>query len=254
MTMGLIENMNVSLPVIIPPTPSVRLNKKNIHHVEKAIFETYKISHDKQNQYQILGDATCWGLLHDATSHYVKEVNSIFIRAVSPDGHVTKIPYCMHKVPGSLTGEVLCEELMEQISLTKGVHNNAFEVVPKKIMNQNVEYSPEVMWKMCQLNLQHAAKNMDFEKLQLEQKKAQDLLKKYDYLNDICSLEHIDHPNNYDFEPNSLTVDDTGSPEEAIILPKPPHFRLATLKSLDASKIKLEVEADGTPTCITGDG
>ena len=85
MTMDLIANMtNVNLPVKIPPTLAVRLNEKNIHDVEKTLFETYIRSNDKFNPYQLLRDSTCFGLIHDATC----EVNTVFIRAVSSDGHI----------------------------------------------------------------------------------------------------------------------------------------------------------------------
>ena len=84
MTMDVIEKqLGVILPQKIPATPLVRINNKNIHNIEKAIFETYKISDNKNNPYQILRDAECWGLLHDATTQYVKEVNTIFVREIS---------------------------------------------------------------------------------------------------------------------------------------------------------------------------
>ena len=152
--------------------------KKNIHDVGKTLFETYERSNDKFNPYQILRDSTCFGLLHDATTQYVKEVNTVFIREVSSDGHVIKVPYCMHNVPGSLTGEVFCDELVEQISQIKTVHNNAFEIVPEKIRSRDFEYTPEVKWKICQIRLQNAATNMDFDKLQSEQMIVRDLLRK----------------------------------------------------------------------------
>ena len=76
---------------------------------------------------------------------------TVFIRAVISDGHVTKF---------------------------HTVHNNAFEIVLEKIRSRNFEYTPEVKWKICQIRLQNAATNMDFDKLQSEQMIAQDLLRK----------------------------------------------------------------------------
>ena len=105
-------------------------------------------------------------------------MNTVFIRAVSSDGHVTKVPYCMHKFPGDLTGEVLCVELVEQISQIITVHNNAFEIVPEKIRSRNFDYTPEVKWKIGQIRLLNAATSMDFYKLQSEQMLAIDLLRK----------------------------------------------------------------------------
>ena len=57
--------------------------------------------------------------MHDATSYLVKELNTVFIRAVSDDGEVLKVPFPMKSVPGSLTGEALCNELMTEIQRLK---------------------------------------------------------------------------------------------------------------------------------------
>ena len=48
-----------------------------------------------------------YSLIHDATSHWVKEINTIFIRAVFSSGENLQVPFSMKKVPGSFTGEAL---------------------------------------------------------------------------------------------------------------------------------------------------
>ena len=64
---------------------------------------------------------------HDATSHWVKEINTVFIRAVDGSGNIHKVPFEMEQVPGSLTGEVLCETIIKQLSKVnppEGKHND----------------------------------------------------------------------------------------------------------------------------------
>ena len=48
--------------------------------------------------------------MHDGTTVWIMPVNTVFLRVVDPltlDIH--KVPYSLKKVPGSFTGEVLCE-------------------------------------------------------------------------------------------------------------------------------------------------
>ena len=46
-----------------------------------------------------------FGLLHDATSHWVKELNTVMIRAVrESDCQIFKVPFSFKQVPGSFTG------------------------------------------------------------------------------------------------------------------------------------------------------
>ena len=39
----------------------------------------------------------------------------MFLRAVDDKGNIFKVPFDVKQVPGSLTGEVLCEEIINQI-------------------------------------------------------------------------------------------------------------------------------------------
>ena len=46
------------------------------------------------------------------------------MRVVNDDGTVYKVPFSMKDVPGSFTGEVLCSELIYEISSIKMVKNS----------------------------------------------------------------------------------------------------------------------------------
>lgn len=56
------------------------------------------------------------GLLHDATTYFVKQINTIFIRVVPGDCDVYKVPFSMKEFGGSFTGEALYSELLEEMS------------------------------------------------------------------------------------------------------------------------------------------
>ena len=47
------------------------------------------------------------------------------MRVVNDDGTVYKVPFSMKDVPGSFTGEVLCSELIYEISSIKMAKNSA---------------------------------------------------------------------------------------------------------------------------------
>ena len=49
----------------------------------------------------------------------------MFLRAVANEGSIFKVPFSMKQVPGSFTGEALCEELVKEISSIRPVKNNA---------------------------------------------------------------------------------------------------------------------------------
>ena len=70
-----------------------------------------------------------FGLLHDPTTHWVKELNRVFIRVVNEKGEVYKIPFSMKKVSGSFTVEALCTELIKEISSIKKLQGNASETI-----------------------------------------------------------------------------------------------------------------------------
>lgn len=59
-------------------------------------------------------------LILDATSHCVKEINTVFLRVLSAYGEIYKVTFSVKKnLPGSFTGEVLRTELIEESSFIK---------------------------------------------------------------------------------------------------------------------------------------
>lgn len=51
------------------------------------------------------------------------------VRIVKGDGTIAKVPFNLKRVPGSFTGEVLCEELMKEITEVRKVQGNAREKI-----------------------------------------------------------------------------------------------------------------------------
>ena len=81
--------------------PKVKLNKYNITDAQRSWFETYHTSNnDACNPYCQLETCSEFGLLHDATSHWVTQINTVFLWVVSDDGDIFKVPYSMKKVYG----------------------------------------------------------------------------------------------------------------------------------------------------------
>ena len=73
-------------------------------------------------------------MTHNATSQWVKELNTAFIRAIADDGKVSKAPFSMKRVAGSFTGEVLCKEMITEISGIKTLKNNVFNNIEAAIL------------------------------------------------------------------------------------------------------------------------
>ena len=116
-----VRNKTVTLPKPI----TVRLNDHNINGGYEAILESYrKYNQDPSNPYRVLESVKHWGFIHDVTSHWVKEINTVFVRAADDIGNIYKVPFEMKQVPGSLTGEVLCDEIVKQVSRLKKVKGN----------------------------------------------------------------------------------------------------------------------------------
>ena len=144
-------------------TTHICLNDHNINDVFETILKS-EIYYQKYNlntddTYCAIETANHWSLVHNATSHWVKEVNTVFLKAVDihfDNGlwkvnpniqyllelfvissnnqimykllfilfiNIFKVPFDMKQVPGSLTGEVLFEELISQISQVTTVKN-----------------------------------------------------------------------------------------------------------------------------------
>ena len=62
-----------------------------------------------------------WHSLFSSCFHFlqVKEINTVFLRGVSDDATVFKVPFSIKQVTGSLTGEALNVELLMEMSRIK---------------------------------------------------------------------------------------------------------------------------------------
>ena len=77
-------------------------------------FQVYRTSnaHDG-NPYGQLEKCDDFGLLRNATTSFVKKINTVFLQAEANEGGIFKVLFSMKQVPGSFTGEALCEELVK---------------------------------------------------------------------------------------------------------------------------------------------
>ena len=124
--------------VHLPRPITVCLNDHNINDGFKAILKSHqKYNHDTDNAYCTIETANHWGFIHDAPSHWVKEINTVFLRAVDDKGNIFKVSFDMKQVPGSLTGEALCEEIINQISQVKTVKNNAASAISEALLGSS---------------------------------------------------------------------------------------------------------------------
>ena len=103
------------------------------------------------NPYQVLEKCKEFGLVHDATTHWVKELNTIFIRVVGKDGTILNVSLSFDRVPGSFTGEALCEELIQKISSVKVLKENATEKLPHALRALRKEFALEIDLKKLHL-------------------------------------------------------------------------------------------------------
>ena len=116
------QNEQHNKTVRLPKPIIVRLNDHNINAGYDSILESYwKYNQDPSNPYRVLESIKHWGLIHDSTSHWMKGINTVFVRTADDKGNIYKVPFEMEQVPGSLTGEVLCDKIVNQISFVKKV-------------------------------------------------------------------------------------------------------------------------------------
>ena len=116
-------------PQILPFLQRLVLRLKRHVNISKCLFiylwisfQVYRTSNaDGDNPYRQLEKCGDFGLLHDATTSFVKEINTVFLRAIANEGGIFKVPFSMKQVPGSFTGEALCEELVKYISSIRPV-------------------------------------------------------------------------------------------------------------------------------------
>ena len=124
-----------------------------------------KYNHDPDNIYRAIETANHWGFIYDVTSQWVKVINTVFLRAVDDKGNISKVPFDMKQVPGTLTGEVLCEEIINQISQVKTVKNNAVSVISEALLNSSDDDAHENQLEEYCRQLKQAADEIDFEKI-----------------------------------------------------------------------------------------
>ena len=219
----------------LPRPVMVSLKDHNINDGYEAIMKAYVLhNQDENNPYRLLEQVTHWGFIHDATSHWVKELNTVILRAVDAKGHITKghitkVPFNFRQVPGSLTGEVLAEEIIDNISLVKKVKNNVASTISEALLSRSNSTNDRTS-KIDELHsqLKEATNVLDLERVQRISLEIQDLV----------NSSH-----------------GTGLSDD-IIIPKPPnYFKMATLKGVDHESkiIHLEIRSENVPTSICGD-
>ena len=93
------------------------------------------MNQDPNNPYRQLEHCTDWSVLHDATTQYVKNINTVFVRGVhNITLDIVKVPFSMRKVTtGSLNHENLSDEIILAICNVKKVENNAWKTIVGKI-------------------------------------------------------------------------------------------------------------------------
>ena len=151
--------------VHLPRPTTVCLNDHNTNDGFEAILKSYqKYNLETDNTYRATETANHRCFIHDATSHWVKEINTVFLRAVDDNGNIFKVPFDMNQVAGSLTGEVLCEEIINQISQVKTVKNNAASAISETLLSNSDDDIHDNQLDYCR-QLKQAADEIDFEKI-----------------------------------------------------------------------------------------
>lgn len=82
-----------------------------------------------ENPYRDLESSSKLGLVHDATSHWLKELNTVFLKPVGRYGTIHKMLYSLKTVLDSSTGKALCAELAKEIPEIKPLKENAARTI-----------------------------------------------------------------------------------------------------------------------------
>ena len=212
-----------------PALPRVTLNKDNYHSGVHAIISAYiTLNSSSDNPYRLLEKSSCFSLIHDATTYWVKQINTTILRVVTDGGKIVKVPYNMKKVAGSLTGEVLCEEVMKEICSIRKVENNATQTVRKYLESSS---SGENEVKNLQNDLKAATEEFDFEKIEEISSKLKIVKEKYD------------------------SWKDPGGISEQILPTFPHFFHISKIKGYDKEKkiLHLEIASYDYPVSVCGD-
>ena len=145
---------------------TVRLNDNDANDGFVAILKSYqKYNLNTDNAYRGTETANHWGFIHDATSHWVKEINTVFLRTVDDKGNIFKVPIDTKQVPGSLTGEVLCKERINHISQVKTVKSNGASATSETLLSSSHDDTHEDQLEDYCKQIKQAADAIDFEKI-----------------------------------------------------------------------------------------
>ena len=139
----------------------------------------------------------------------------------------------MKQVLGSLTGEVLCEEITNQISQVKTVKNNAASATYETLLSSSDDDTHENQLEDYCKQLKQAADAIDFEKI--------------DQLQALIQERQ---------EQRLLASDLTLKINKEMLIPNSPHyFKIATIEGIDHSTrtIHLTIAPPNVPTTICGD-
>ena len=228
----------------IPAPPRVKLNNHNIIDIQRSLLETYRTENkDPSNPYHQLENCSDFGLLHDATSHWAKQINTIFLRVVSDNGIIYNVPYSMKKVSGGFTGENLCDELATEISCIKKMPDNATRKLPDalKAYKGFVSAKPAQKYKRLHLKLKAAAEATHFDELLSIKSEMEVLVKDHPDLS-TCNLESV-----------TLVEEEQTASDD--VLPKfPPIFSSANLTGIVDDTILLSIDPANIATTTCGDG
>ena len=76
-----------------------------------------------------------------------------YIYGLLENGTIFKVPFSFYRVPGSFTGEGLCEELIQKISSVKVLKENAAEKLPDALRVVRKEFVLEIELKKLHLKM-----------------------------------------------------------------------------------------------------
>ena len=222
----------------IPLPPKVTQQPQ--HSVHKLLYETYRFENeDSDNPYRLLEKCSEFGIMHDATIHWVKQLNTVMLRVVTSELDVVKVPFSFKSVP-SLTREALCAEIIENVSSIKKVHGNAFENIIGKLESQD-ENEVNLKYRSLKEGLKVAAEKVDLDALNSIQEEIKILLE---------NNTGLEESGGGVGQASTKGTHDTGHN----IYPKPSYFKLATIKNANTEEkvIHLEVQSENVPTCQCG--
>ena len=236
------------LPTSVAHIPRFTLNQHNITSIQREIMQTYRWEDNSPNNpYRHLEKCDTYSIMHDGTSVWVKPVNAIFARVVDENLNIHKVPYSLKKVPGSFTGEVLCEELVTAISGIKKVDSNAFDTIESRLINnrnkQN-EMSIEQKYKCLNSRITELSKQRLWSKVEEVIAEIQAMENEFPELVGI-DIDTIPDPSARSNGP-ILSID---------IPTRPDYFKIATITAIDedSKEIRMSINPANIPTCQNGD-